>query len=258
MDTNMNQSLGTKWFTFYTKVRPWLALVSVFSIISDFMQYTDVYISNWWLLLYFIFVIVQPILCIMVFVKSSGNYIDFVHFVKGVLLFETINMSYQQGVQQYIRSVFDGGSAFVMFVIIFVIMFFVWYRLNVKYFEKRVLLHSGEAVSRFECDSCGYIDNISFKACPKCGAYVYKQTTQTTNSKESKPIIATNNSEPNIDDMTPQEAAEYLVALQMKESHLAQSSAIPKDKVCFCRKCGERLVGDSRFCYKCGTEVVRE
>ena len=28
------------------------------------------------------------------------------------------------------------------------------------------------------------------------------------------------------------------------------------DQVRFCRKCGERLVGNSRFCRKCGTEIV--
>lgn len=28
------------------------------------------------------------------------------------------------------------------------------------------------------------------------------------------------------------------------------------DKICFCRKCGEKLIDGSRFCRKCGTEVV--
>lgn len=28
------------------------------------------------------------------------------------------------------------------------------------------------------------------------------------------------------------------------------------DGVCFCRKCGERMIPDSRFCGKCGTEVM--
>ena len=31
-----------------------------------------------------------------------------------------------------------------------------------------------------------------------------------------------------------------------------------RDKICFCRKCGEQLVDHSRFCRKCGTEVVKE
>lgn len=28
------------------------------------------------------------------------------------------------------------------------------------------------------------------------------------------------------------------------------------DKICFCRKCGEKLIDNTQFCRKCGTEVV--
>lgn len=30
------------------------------------------------------------------------------------------------------------------------------------------------------------------------------------------------------------------------------------DKVCFCRKCGNKLIDDAIFCNKCGTKVVKE
>lgn len=30
------------------------------------------------------------------------------------------------------------------------------------------------------------------------------------------------------------------------------------DEICFCRKCGERLINGSQFCRKCGTQVVKE
>lgn len=28
------------------------------------------------------------------------------------------------------------------------------------------------------------------------------------------------------------------------------------DKICFCRKCGERLIERSKFCSECGTEII--
>ena len=28
------------------------------------------------------------------------------------------------------------------------------------------------------------------------------------------------------------------------------------NKICFCRKCGEKLIDNSRFCRKCGTEII--
>ena len=70
-ELQMNKQLGTKWFTFYTKVRPWLACLMIFSTLGDFFQYPDVYLSRWWLLLYLLGAIAQPILCIIVAVKSS-------------------------------------------------------------------------------------------------------------------------------------------------------------------------------------------
>ena len=30
------------------------------------------------------------------------------------------------------------------------------------------------------------------------------------------------------------------------------------DRILFCRKCGEKLIDNSKFCRKCGTEVVKE
>ncbi len=43
----MNRQLGTKWFTFYTKVRPWLACLTAITVIADFMQYQEIYTSYW-------------------------------------------------------------------------------------------------------------------------------------------------------------------------------------------------------------------
>ena len=31
---------------------------------------------------------------------------------------------------------------------------------------------------------------------------------------------------------------------------------VEADKICFCRKCGEKMIDNSKFCRKCGTEIV--
>lgn len=219
-DLQMNKQLGTKWFTFYTKVRPWLACLMIFSTLGDFFQYPDVYLSRWWLLLYLLGAIAQPILCIIVAVKSSRDYPDFVRFVKGVLLFETINMAYQQGVQQYLNSELQFGVAAIVFVVILVIGYFVWYRLNVKYFEKRINVIETDYLefdpNRItECKSCGYRDKNFFNACPQCGQY-------------AKQYIYLNQEPPK------------------------------EEKISFCRKCGSKLIDDAVFCDKCGTKVIKE
>lgn len=148
----MNRMLGTKWFTFYTKVRPAIAVLASFTVISDFFQYTSVYFYYWWLLLSFLMVIAQLAFCILVAVKSSKDYADFVRFVKGVLLFESFNIAYQQGVQAYSRNM-DFVQALLLTAFVFVICYFVWYKLNMKYFTKRLLTNSTNILPAQEIDN---------------------------------------------------------------------------------------------------------
>ena len=132
----MNKQLGTKWFTFYTKVRPWLACLSVFGILSDFLKNAEIYKSFWWLMLYLFVSIAQPLLALVVFVKSQGDYEDFVRFVKGVLIFETISLAYGQAVQQYIQNGFNADGALLVGLVLLILAYFIWYRLNMKYFTR--------------------------------------------------------------------------------------------------------------------------
>lgn len=215
----MNRQLGTKWFTFYTKVRPWFACLAIFSVIVDFMQYTDTYLNNWWLLLYFILAIIHPILSVIIAIKSEGDYADFVSFVKHVLLFEIFYISYQQGVREYIENELKIGSALAIFVVIIVIAYFLWYRLNVKYFEKRINIITNDVIEDIpncliECKSCGYRDTKVFTACPKCGKY----------------------------------KKQYV--------YLDENPTAETKKIQFCRKCGNKLIEDSLFCSKCGTKII--
>lgn len=172
----MNKQLGTKWFTFYTKVRPWLACFTCLTVIMDFAKYTEVYLNNFFLLLYFAAAIAQPVLAVIVAIKSEEDYGSFVRFVKGVLLFETINMAYQQGIQQYIKD-FEFDYALLIFIIVLVIGYFTWYRLNIKYFEKRIVrenIENHEVVepikeSRNNEGSIVTSEPIRATYCRKCG-----------------------------------------------------------------------------------------
>lgn len=189
---NMNKQLGTKWFTFYTKVRPWFACLAVFTVISDFVQYQEVYTSYWWMMLYFISSVIQAVLAVLVFAKSYGNYINFVKFVTNVLFFETIYMAYSQGVQQYVQNEFDINVAVIVGIIVLILGYFIWYCLNMRYFNKRIIP--------------AYY-----------GSDTYNQATYTT-----------------------------------------QNVSMESSKTAFCRKCGNKLLEDSRFCNKCGTEIINE
>ena len=225
-ETKINKQLGTKWFTFYAKVRPWLACLMSLTIIVDFFQYIDVYFSYWWMLLYFISGVAQPVLAIMVFAKSEGDYGDFVRFVNGVLIFETINMAFQQGVQQYIKS-FEFGSAFVIALIILVLGYFIWYRLNIKYFKKRILKEEQETVN-YGYSAVSRPPQISDpNEVPKTyGSYNVYGSDLRLETEEKKEIV--------------------------------NDTTIVSSRVQFCRKCGNKLADDSIFCSKCGTKVITD
>lgn len=75
-----------------------------------------------------------------------------------------------------------------------------------------------------------------------CGIRHQKYETSCICGKTKKEILASNVTEEAID-----------VAASNQEEF-----AVTPDKMCFCRKCGEKLVENSNFCGKCGTKVIRE
>ena len=136
-NNGINRQMGTKWFTFYTKVRPWFAAFSALGLIGDFVMAPNAYLSHWWMILYFIAGIGQSVLAIMAMVKSYGNYADFVKFVKYVLYYEVASMAYCQGAMQYYQYE-NITSALIISAIFLLGGYFLWYVLNIKYFEKRI------------------------------------------------------------------------------------------------------------------------
>ena len=136
---NMNREMGTKWFVFYTKWRPWISCISIVATIGNFVQQIEIYKTYWWLSLSLVVALVQTALLFAVMVKAEGDYRRFVPFVKKVLFFETMAIAYNQGVQSYINSSFNIAEALFVSGVVLLLLFLLWYRLNIKYFEKRVI-----------------------------------------------------------------------------------------------------------------------
>ena len=225
-ETKMNRQLGTKWFTFYAKVRPWPVCFTALSLLVDFFQYIDLYFSFWWMFLYFASGITQSVLAIIVFIKSKGDYEDFVRFVKGVLIFEISNMAYQQAVLQYIED-FEIGTAIMIALIILVVGYFLWYRLNIKYFERRILKETPDAVDL----GFGSTSSPNQDSDPNTPSNTYGAHEMDGNDVECQ----------SVNEITdPNNSYSVLTKAQ------------------FCRKCGSKLPEEALFCTKCGTKVIAE
>ena len=184
------------------------------SVIMDFITYKDIYLSKWWLLLYFAVGIAQPVLSVIVAIKSDGDYRLFAKFVKKVLLFETISMTYQQVINQYLS---NSTSPLFVALIAGVLLYFIWYRLNVKYFEKRIVDDVDNNSSETEGEIIEAFQSINYGSQPST-------------------VITIDNIriESNVNSSTP---------------------ATSQSPICYFRKCGAKLNDDAAFCSKCGTKV---
>ena len=147
---NMRTEMGTKWFTFYTKWRPWLVVLSACGIFKDFEEHTAIYLEHWVLWPYLLFAITAVVLQMCVFVKSKNNYVSFVQFVESVLIFEVVMIAYQfamLGVVEQTSSSGEvvGGYELIRFLLVLIVGYFLWYRLNINYFRRRVRANTCDA-----------------------------------------------------------------------------------------------------------------
>lgn len=138
INNGMNTQMGTKWFTFYTKIRPCFAFFALVANFFNFIVSMDSYITNFVILLCFIGNIANCILCIIVAIKADKDYNSFVRFVKGLLIFEFLYYPIISGIQIYYVNV-SLLSASISTAILIILLYFIWYRLNMNYFRKRIV-----------------------------------------------------------------------------------------------------------------------
>lgn len=175
----LNKQMGTKWFTFYTKVRPWFVCLDALSRVSGFIEYIDVYTSFWWMFLYFALPVVQAVLSVVVAIKSYEDYGKFVRFVKLALIVEVLSMAYQPALLAYVNGYGEIGMAFAIFVFVLTAGYFLWFELNARYFEKRRLYIESNDDDSATTISQGILKNEKAEAvtepsgssfCRKCGS----------------------------------------------------------------------------------------
>lgn len=156
------------------------------------------YHQYWWRWVYLLFFVASVILQVFVFVKSMGDYAKFVRFVEFELIFEGINLCYQWIVQFYTayidaKETVEGveiGKRFIEqqlaqavvidicgIVLYLVLFYFLWYRLNRKYFRKRLRFAVLENTAFVPEENSAtqinvVLDNDGEIFCPQCSSRV--------------------------------------------------------------------------------------
>lgn len=134
--TSINKSLGTKWFTFYTKVRPVFICISTImeSGISFILILENVYpFLN---VLNISLQISQFALAIKTTILSKKDYTVFVSGVKGILLSEALFFVTVDMIELQVQTMDIWVEVITLITSILFSCF--WYRLNIKYFERRL------------------------------------------------------------------------------------------------------------------------
>ena len=142
----LNRQMGLKWFNFFTKVRPVLAFIGCLFVIISVSMDPQLYLGNFFMLLYVLGYIVQCVLIEITMIKAKEeDYGDFIAFVKKALIYDIIYIAYANGTNYYYN--YGWIYALIIALNVLIVYYFLWYRLNVKYFEKRMIVE-GPAKTR--------------------------------------------------------------------------------------------------------------
>ena len=156
--------------------------------------------------------------------KSRKDYAAFVPFVKIVLAVETFSIAFNQSVEQYLDDELSFIEVFFIFAILLVLCYFLWYRLNVRYFEKRLVCKPSDAPIR---------------------NYAYASRPPQISDDTETPMPYTTSGIYGADiKLQPSEDAEPATP----KTDMNSSSSLPKGL--YCRKCGAKLLEDSLYYFK--------
>lgn len=135
---------GMKWYNFYVKIRPLIAIVlTFFSLLSTLMAaipqlFEEINKKTLTILLVVVvFSFIQMVLQFRVFIASSVERNKLLKYIKDLLFFDVVSMGYYVVYDDAFRGI-KGLESFILLMVAFAIGHFVWYRPNLKYFEKRL------------------------------------------------------------------------------------------------------------------------
>ena len=179
----MNPQMGKKWFIFYSKVRPWFVLLSTITLLISFIRDPITFANSAALLSVILSSILQTCLAYRVAIWSRRDYGTFVSVVEDVLFFETIIIPYQTAVLQHYQNGNTLDVTIVVGIILLILTYLLWYRLNIKYFHKRLFaLPNVTPISVVQEKS-----SVSTTT-PTLGNQPLQRTTQKINSIPTQPI----------------------------------------------------------------------
>ena len=258
--------LGMKWYTFYTKVRPWILLVvfllsiptygeSLVTLMDISLVGTSVAIP---VVIYVIADVAYIIANIVLLFKTREESQEMLFaFIRGLLIFELFFFSYTSMLTSSLNS---QNIATCLFVLLFnlLLFYFVWYRLNIKYFKKRLVpweldnaaKKAAPARSRHITSSFSAVAELSSQSSPQDTAVSDTKPNQSDTAPipDAEPERGNAPAASEIPAEAPQPAVSFTPAAAQQ-----QPSAYAK----YCSRCGSGIDPVTKVCTGCGKQYFK-
>ena len=203
------------WYFYFTKIRPWIQILLLFSALGDYLS--DV--------IGLVCFSTELILELVLFFKSFNKSPSLLGFIKTYLIVNLFIGFYNVIVSGYYEQ-YDDLLALSTTLISFIIWYFLWYRLNVGYFRRRLVQAEPEQYINYY---------VTYPA--ETQSYEYNSPHSSNVQTRLVPVES-------------KQQAEY--AVNYSEEKQSLKSAPPH----FCTECGAKLSEGSKFCHNCGTKVM--
>lgn len=140
-----NKEMKNGWLIFYTKIKPWFSIL--FGIIWAWLYIPinlDLF-SIWWIAGYCTLPILPAVISLLCLIFSGINYKKYINIVKVCLFSELFVVAFLStiDIMQFLWKYSLYGLGW--FVIVFLVGYPTWYKLNVRYFENRIVDPEAEA-----------------------------------------------------------------------------------------------------------------
>lgn len=252
--------LGLKWYVYFTHIHPWIQIYFLITAIKDYIS-TDVGLVCF---------VLELIFELVLFFKAINKSPNLLGFIKAYLIVSFCkNIVYTSAIPLYEGSGLSSGEIAAAYLIFFILWYFVWYRVNIGYFRRR-LVHSEPESSHTEYksdnqkgnyifetpeDVAAYSEGMHFK-CEKCGTY-YRVISKKCNVCQAKDhICAIKIKKASKTGAGDDLSNDIRTSEKIHTPNLTQMPQASENHPNFCAECGAKLSEGNKFCANCGAKVV--
>ena len=250
MENKADKELGMKWFKFFTKIRSWISIVIyvllAFSITMQLVEYLkfgsikDVYVIT---IFQIVSYAVSAVIYLILVIKTDkyekailgGN--SLFKYVKAILIYEVAYMIVCWIISKYSEGA-DNSMIIITSIMCFLIEYFVWYRLNIKYFKRRLLNNMITNITPNENEPSYRIADDSYKT-KEYGNHIYTKDIMLQKNGVSAEISADKSE----------------ITVQSQAQTLSQEPL--SDKIKYCSRCGSKINSETKKCVGCGKQYFR-